>query len=342
MEDQFRPKTPKIVIPKIPDYVLNPVSIMRTFDATTVLSAKVNQANDILSRIQINPIQEVLNKAAGQASLAEAAKGYFSQQERLAKAVQSSLGEGFLAYTEQLTKQAMALARLDLQPIEEEVLTDPMSQLACEFGWPPLYHVPVGFTNHLLEEASSMESNLQKREFIDQEITDYFSGEQLQELLNGWRQKEYLQGTERLFIIEAALDSYENGNYSLASPALLPQIEGLYCEHIVGDIVVVSEKHYEEQVKRLKEEAGLDHLDVGLNEVLFEFVQMHGFFGFKDEKNPDKNPISQDISRHKILHGQSTAYCNRQEISLRHLLWLDCVMALIDLVADIQSKREDG
>ncbi len=334
---------PKFAIPKIPAIVVNPSPILRTFDVSAALKTTMNQAGEILSRIQVNPIQEVIQASAKQASLTEAVGRLASQQAKLAKTIQLSLGDGFQKYLEQLGKQVAEAARLSVQELEGLVLADPMTIIAAEFGWPPL-KAPDEFTAYLLKEALQIDDDQLRQEFVDGEVMEYFQGQRLDELFWGWQKKPYLKDTERLVIIESAFEAYKDMNYSLASPALLPQIEGLYCEQIIGEEVLISEKHYEEQMDRLKDEAGVDYYpEASQTEVLFEFVQQHGFFGFKDEKNPNKNPISQDISRHKILHGSSTAYCRRQDITLRHILWLDCVFDMIELTALIKRERaEDG
>jgi hypothetical protein len=137
-------------------------------------------------------------------------------------------------------------------------------------------------------------------------------------------------------------------------PAILAQTEGLFFQWILkGDDEENSEKgkwndsvtgkHYRDLLEKLKEENGEDSITVMVYEGLNAFVSDFGLYRTKDEKDAGyRDPLAYAISRNKILHGASIDYYKKPEISLRHLLWLDCVIQLIDTVLRAEEKQEGG
>jgi hypothetical protein len=175
---------------------------------------------------------------------------------------------------------------------------------------------------------------------VDEKFKAYYQGSELDRLLDGWRNADCLKGTDRLTIIEDAFQAYKEGKYSIASPAILAQTEGLFFEKLAeaGDEDPVSGVHYINLCQRLKEENGEGSIVAFISEALTAFVCGYGLYSSKVKpEQGDRALTAYDISRHKILHGSSTEYCHRQGISLRHLLWLDGVVQVIEL---LKPKKE--
>lgn len=233
-----------------------------------------------------------------------------------------------------------AFKEIDFETLEEEYLLAPFNTLASEYGWPPSDHFSVRVPNLVSTEALKIEAPDKRFTYVNEQILGLFRGEDLERIYLGWEKQPYLVGSERLEIIKEAYAAHQDGNYALSCPAILPQIEGLFLEQVEGvkepgehEGLGVSHKDYERHLARLKESEAIQMV-IRMGQVLYNFVQQHGLFG-KDSKY---NPIAYEISRHKILHGRTTAYCKREDISLRHLLWLDCVITLIN---ELNPKEEE-
>ena len=141
-------------------------------------------------------------------------------------------------------------------------------------------------------------------------------------------------------IIEDAFEAHKQGKYSLSCPAVLAQTEGLFSQWILKSEGTVGKDVYWDQWKKAITEYGDNSIIVTIYQALCEFVDKCGLYSLGDEgKEGYDKVLAYSISRHKILHGSSTDYCKRKDISLRHLLWLDAVIELID---DRIRKEEAG
>lgn len=258
--------------------------------------------------------------------------------------VQSGIGKT-LATAMQSYQQVLrnVFKDIDFEKLEEEYLLEPFNTLTSEYGWPPSDHFPVSVPNQIATEALKIEAPDKRFTYVNEQILGLFRGEDLERIYLGWEKQPYLVGSERLEIIKAAYAAHQDGNYALSCPAILPQIEGLFLEQVEGvkepgehEGLGVSHKDYERHLARLKESEAIQMV-IRMGQVLYNFVQQHGLFG-KDSKY---NPIAYEISRHKILHGRTTAYCKREDISLRHLLWLDCVITLINELNPAEVEELD-
>jgi len=241
----------------------------------------------------------------------------------------------FSAYSNELQKmlERITFPSIDFAKINQDYLLDPLNVLAMEYGWPPLYHLSLGNPRYLFEEASTIENLEERQRFINEKITE-FHRDTLDSILRDWEAQPFLEGTERLIIIKDAFEAHKQGKYSLSSPAILAQTEGIFIDHIEGGGKrSIGKGHYRKQVRRLAKSRGKKSIVYGTAEILCIWVENHALFG----TNGPENPIAFEISRHSILHGISTTYCKREDISLRHLLWLDC---LVRLVNDLKSEED--
>lgn len=203
--------------------------------------------------------------------------------------------------------------------------------LATDYGWPPIWGWGPYEYNHLMTRAESKDSLEERRKYVNEEIVKYFEGKELDLLLVRWKRMSFLKGTDRLAIIEDAFEAHKQGKYSLSCPAVLAQTEGLFSQWILNSEKTVEKKDYNEQWTDALEEHGDKFIVVTFNEALYKFVDKCGLYGFRDEgKEEYDKALAFPISRHKILHGSSTDYRDRVDVSLRHLLWLDAVIQMID------------
>jgi ribosomal protein S25 len=298
---------------------------------TKSLAAAQNAASigakyaDILARYDVSGVISQATKA--------------SEQIRHIAAIAAKMNEVQGNYSKTLSRALTAyenvfkkvLKNINFESIQEQYLLVPFNILASEYGWPPSDHFPTNVPSEIATEALKLEDEQKRFEYVNEQIVGLFQGEELDLIFEGWESQAYLKGTERLMIMKAAFGAHRDGNYALSSPSILPQIEGLFLEQVEGitepsegEKYRINVQAYEKHIRRLSE-AEVIRLVVKTGQVLYNFVQEHGLFG----KDSQYNPIAYEISRHKILHGRTTAYCRRQDISLRHILWMDCVISLI-------------
>ena len=331
MADEETPEDGQVIAASIP-------AIKSTFDFSTLLKgpASISQA---MARLQHTPAINVkfanIAKQMDLSSVFQQATIATKKITSLAASLsQAQVGIGStLAKTMESYQQALRSTIKDIDfDVVEEYLLEPFNTLASEYGWPPSDHFPTSVPNAIATEALKIEDPDKRFFYVNEQILGLFQGEDLDKVYEDWEKQSYLKDTERLGIIKAAFEAHKEGNYSLSSPAILPQIEGLFIERVEGikehgeHERPINDKDYEKHIDRLRETKNIV-LAIRMGEILYHFVQEHGLFGSKNSKY---NPIAYDISRHKILHGRSTAYCKREDISLRHLLWLDCVITLIN------------
>lgn len=272
--------------------------------------------------------QTVLFEALG-SQLKQAAGQIGNAWLPLTEEMASKLAEPFRLYAEGVGK---ALEGISIAGLDDEHLLAPVNRLAMEYGWPPLYYLTPRAIQDLFKKAEELIDESERQAYIDGQIVGYYR-ENLDSLLAAWERQPILEATERLAIISDGLEAHRAGKYSLSSPAILAQIEGLFVDHLESGgskyIKHVQHQHYKNQLKKLRSKQGAKGLVYGLAEALYSFVVEHGLYGTNSPRNPISD-ISIDVSRHSILHGRSTVYCKREDISLRHLLWLDCVIELIN------------
>lgn len=297
----------------------------------------VSEAMSRLDTSQMmNPIKETMQKVNMAKAFGQIQQQAFNPTRNINElyarigTINATLTNGFRVYAAAMKR---ALPSIDFEKIDQKYIIDPLNRLAMDYGWPPLYLMPIGNPRFLFEEASRIKDGEQRQQYIDEQITVFYR-EELDSLISNWETQEYLKDTERLEIIRDGFEAYKEGKYSLSSPAILAQTEGVFLEHIEGGLPkTINIKHYQKHIRILKRKKDVGKLTIGLGDMLFKFVEAHGLFG----SQAPTNPISQDISRNSILHGSSTVYCKREDISLRHLLWLDCVIRLINALKSIEN-----
>lgn len=300
--------------------------------------------SEALSQLDLSAKMQAFNKAAGEAAkmAASVQKAQLAAMKPLeewktAQSAVAGLMKGYAAYGDQIKKalEGLKIPKINFPAVDREYLLDPHNQLAIEYGWPPLYRLPLNEPRHLFEEASQIADDEERRRFVDEQITLFYRGE-LDSIFAGWEAQPFLQGTERLEIIRDGFTAHKDGKYSLSSPVILAQTEGLFIDYLeTGRKKAIGHGQYKKHIRRLAKRQGERSITYGLAEILLAFVEEVGLYG----RNSPENPIAEDISRHSILHGRSTAYRKREDISLRHLLWMDDVITLIN---DLNLPKDSG
>jgi hypothetical protein len=317
--------------------------VQRAYDFSFLFNypSSIGKAISQLTSVErMKPFQDAM------ASIGRAAKEFHRVQQEAAKpfeelrkaqAATAALGKGFAAYSDQLKGilAGVKLPKFELPRIDRDYFLEPHNQLAMDYGWPPLYRLPLGEPRQLFAEAEKLENEKARQDFINEQITAFYRDE-LESVLANWQAQPFLKDTARMAIITDAFEAHQQGKFSLSSPTLLAHTEGVFVDYVeVGRKKTVGSGQYKKHITRLKKQQGEKSLVYGLAEILLVFVEKHGLYGNKVVTNP----IAEAISRQSILHGRSTAYAKREDISLRHLLWLDCV---IHLVNDLNPSNEEG
>jgi hypothetical protein len=275
-----------------------------------------------------------LNSASEIASLAKTLEGISRLGDTLL--LVPSVADRMRELVEVLKAAGSGSLIASLQAVSEGLSTfiehNPPRELAIKYGWPPMFDIDFRYLSKVYRGAEKLDDD-KKQQYFDDYITAYFRGHGLDRLLIRWRKTPFLTGTDRLRIIEDAFQAHKDGKYSIASPAMLAQTEGLVFEWLIDseEEKPVSKYQYEDIHKKLKQETGEGLVIVLASEALSEFVDKYGLYRTSDEDDTGYNhDVAYAISRNKILHGTSTEYCLREDISLRHILWLDSVIKLIE------------
>ena len=245
---------------------------------------------------------------------------------QVSSGLSKTLGK-FASQSEGLREDIAATFTAIREGISAFIELNPTKILSTEYGWPPMFNMDLDYYADLVLKAQEINNKDERQKYVDEKVTAYFRGNELDSLLVRWRKMPFLE-TDRLAIIEDAFQAHKEGKYSLSSPAILAQTEGLAFEWLVESEKEnsVSKMDYEKLSNRTKDEHGEGSVAAFTSEALYEFVIGYGLYSMGD----DKNPLAYAISRHKILHGSYTEYYKHEDISLRHLLWLDGIINLID------------
>jgi len=163
-------------------------------------------------------------------------------------------------------------------------------------------------------------------------IVEYYAdGEwaELDEMISSWQDNPYF--TNRMHIINDALDAHIDGKYTLVIPALLSQVEG-----IASSILETPAGSSTGLVKCAVTERLGEFWKAPMKDNLIKFITSPAGYGSVGKKEPgyftvEKFPEwlkskgvsgSQSINRHGILHGVHVDYASKEN-SLRVFLLLD-------------------
>lgn len=268
----------------------------------------------------------------------------------------SGVGEVFkdlVPLVHQFGQMIAEAVTFDVRPLIEKILVlrdglnafierNPPKEMASKYGWPPMFDMDFPYLGEVYRGVQEIEDEEEKREFLNAKFTAYYQGKELDRLIAGWREADCLKGNDRLIVIEEAFQAHKEGKYGISSPAILAQTEGLFFECLAesDEENPVSKDDYDNLCTRLKDSDGESSIVAFISEALAAFVSGYGLYGSKDEADAGyRDPAAYEVSRHKILHGSSTEYCRREDISLRHLLWLDGVVQVIDYVLNTSESE---
>lgn len=205
-----------------------------------------------------------------------------------------------------------------LTAIYEEVEAyDKFYIISMELGWPPATNraryvgeslkIVEAYEEHGLDEV---------KESIESAMIKWHDKTYLRRMFREWAESSLLQ--PRLHILKAAMEAHFRGEYVLAIPALLSQIEGVVVSGL-GISGRMSYKKFESLINSLLHEPIAIK---GKNESLRRFVTgklmapfLHG------------QPIAVSPSRHAILHGADLHYGSEAN-SLKLILLMENIRQL--------------
>ena len=178
--------------------------------------------------------------------------------------------------------------------------------LLIKAGWPPPLHFPVSGMGALL---GLFERGEFKNDDLSKVFIEYYTSEQLDNMLSEWCAKQYL--SSRTPLLREAVENYKYRKFASCVAVILPNIEG-----IIGDYLE-KKPNPKNNLKHLFDNSGLDKAttDFYANVVLVSF-------------NWSKDPIL-GLSRNQILHGKDTTYGTPVN-ALKTILLFDAVQRAID------------
>ncbi len=189
--------------------------------------------------------------------------------------------------------------------------------ISMELGWPPA-------TNRMkyVEESLRIVEEYERdgldhvKGMIESAMVKWHDKLYLKQMFRGWAKSSLLQ--PRLHILKAAMEAHFRGEYVLAIPALLSQIEGVVVSGL-GISGRMNYKKFESLINSLLHEPIAIK---GKNESLRRFVTGKFMAPFLHGQ-----PIAASPSRHAILHGADLHYGSEAN-SLKLILLMENIRQL--------------
>lgn len=206
---------------------------------------------------------------------------------------------------------------------------EPHKKMAVRYGWPPIMDISLDYFADTFGEAEKLESEDERRAYVDERFVAYYRGDNLEQLFARWRSAGCLKDTKRLSIISDAFEAYKDGRFSVASPAILAQTEGLFADEFRGERETPGiTSAYDDGSEKLSGRLDDESVIAIYLEALQSFVLQYGL----SSKENTEDSLAYHVNRHKVLHGSSTEYVDSEPLALRHLLWLSGIVEICELM----------
>ncbi|GEM_PF-4974155 len=171
-----------------------------------------------------------------------------------------------------------------------------------------------------------------KYDELDGEICEFYSNERIGGLVEAWRSKKTVS-PHRLDILEQAINSHLNENYSIATIVLLSQVEGC-----IRDILKnYGKENHKKLVRKFKQNVINSTVSSGQIlkvEQVFDLIINKIF----DEHGYNKKTGEIKFSRHSVLHGFYVNNFDRQKSS-KLILLLNFIVMNEVFIRDIGVKQ---
>lgn len=183
--------------------------------------------------------------------------------------------------------------------------------ILVELGWPPHGDIYIPEAKRIVQIYDEF-GHERSKSIVNVFFLEKYSTPKILEILNQWDKKVWLK--KRIPILRQVINSHVNGDFYVAIPALLSQLEGIIADGF-GHFGWLGSKSLEKYYKNLLSERKKFSLDDQIQKYIFHYVLVHFEHG--------ENPIS-PISRHAILHGGDTDYGTAAN-SLKSILLFDYI-----------------
>lgn len=198
--------------------------------------------------------------------------------------------------------------------------------ILMQLGWPPLTNKSA-YESEFLKIVQDYEKNGLDavKDRIESMMFKRHDDEYLKKLLQEWAKSPLLKS--RIHILRPALNAHIRGEYILAIPVMLPQIEGIIASGFRFSGWMKAEK-FKKHIESLLHEAIVIK---SKNEAIREFVTVKLMVPFLHGQT-----VESPLSRHAILHGADLNYGTKAN-SLKLILFLENLRQLFRFEA-----LEDG
>jgi len=185
--------------------------------------------------------------------------------------------------------------------------------ILLKYGWTPTRHVNFSVISKIIDVYKR--TNIDKKRIkimIEEVIIEYYRKHALDRIIKEWGRKRLL--SERMGILNDAIEAHLNGKFNLSVPIMMAQLEGIVAAGFYhkGRLYEKRYRTYLNEIILINSNGYFDNLaiDFFIKVLMIEFN--HG------EK------INSLVSRHAILHGADVRY-GTEENSLKLILLFDYI-----------------
>ncbi|MCZ8512418.1 hypothetical protein O9H85_08220 [Paenibacillus filicis] len=226
----------------------------------------------------------------------------------MTRKLRSGIDQAVLKFSESLK-----LAYKHLKIIENK--TEALKLILVDCGYPPSDKF---FTFEISEIIDYYDEHGKEKteQYLHEYLFQRFDQEELNGLLSEWESFELL--SKRMLILRQSINAHVNGNYFIAIPPLLAQLEGMVADGFqhIGRMDGYKMKGY------LSDLLSEDHI-MSFDSVALGFYKTIVLVNFEHGK-----PLESYLSRNAILHGADTEYGTPVN-SLKSILLFDYIQSRI-------------
>lgn len=180
-------------------------------------------------------------------------------------------------------------------------------------GWPPPIDMNfLSITYFVIQHYK--EDNLET--LVDEFMLEYYNNEAILAFLDKWKKNNFL--SNRLNVLEPAIQAHIKGDYVLSIPSIIPQIEGVIAERFAHEGVLRG-KHLKVYVEKLLDRHFIKSFDDSVSKFVLDILLVQFEHG---------RVINSSLSRHAILHGADYMY-GTQTNSLKIILLFDYIQTAL-------------
>ena len=171
-----------------------------------------------------------------------------------------------------------------------------------ETGWINVIEIEEDIVWEVISSLSEYENGIDDTIFndiVNKHMSEMYTQENINSLLHGWESQNWLKKRRR--ILKSAIDAHLRGEYFLAVPVFLAQLEGIIRDVVPHDHekTHLTNSRIREYLKPIHEK----YEEIELAEIFDEYMRDNIHVNFVTGQ-----PLKSELGRNAILHGADTEY----------------------------------